>query len=273
MINKTGFWDERRGVIRTRKGGWNIGYGVMDHGYSLLDELLGHISFFQLMILHVTGKIPERRLADWLEASYMCLSWPDSRIWCNQIGSLAGSAGISPSAGVCAGSLAADSRLYGVGTLVKATRFINKALSYVNSGSSTESFIETQCWQNGKLIIPGYARPIARGDERVIAIQVVERNLGYCEGPHLSLAYQISDYLCKKYNEGINFAGYVVAFLSDQNFNENEIERIFSLWVNGGLYACYSEAADQPGNAFMPLRCDDILYHGAEERSVPEEKL
>lgn len=272
-MNKTNFWDKRRGVIHTRKGGWNIGYGVTDHGYSLLDELLGHISFFQLMILHVTGKIPERRLADWLEAVYMCLSWPDSRIWCNQIGSLAGSAGASPAAGVCAGSLAADSRIYGVGTLVNATRLINKALSYVDNGSSVESFIETYCKPNGKLIIPGYVRPIARGDERVIAIQVVEKKLEYCAGQHLSLAYKINDYLSDKYNESINLAGYVAAFLADQNFNENEIERVFSLCVNGGLYACYSEAADQPGNAFMPLRCDDILYDGAEERSVPEEKL
>lgn len=269
-MNKTDFWDKRRGLIRTRKGGWNIGHGVEDHGYSLLDELLGNISFFQLMILHITGKLPERRLADWLEAAYMCLSWPDSRIWCNQISALAGSASTSPSAGACAGSLAADSRIYGVGTLINATRFIKRALRYVQTNSNVSSFIEEQCWQNEKLIIPGYARPIAKGDERVMAIQAIEEKLGYSPGPHLSLAYQINDYLYDKYNESLNFAGYVVAFLSDQHFSETEIERIFGLWVQGGLYACYSETADQAGNGFLPLRCDDIIYNGIVERIVPE---
>ncbi|MEJ2200586.1 MAG: hypothetical protein P8X63_06185 [Desulfuromonadaceae bacterium] len=70
------FWDSRRGVIRSRKGGWKMGQGVFSHGFNLLEELVGEHSYFQVMLLHATGRMPERRFADWLEAAFICLSWP-----------------------------------------------------------------------------------------------------------------------------------------------------------------------------------------------------
>ena len=91
-MNDTTFWDQRRNRIRTRKGGWRIGGGISVHGYSLLEDLVGRRSFFEVLYLEVAGKLPDPRLARWLEASFLCLAFPDPRIWCNQIGALAGSA-------------------------------------------------------------------------------------------------------------------------------------------------------------------------------------
>jgi citrate synthase len=271
MMDKTNqIWDMYNGVFRTKKGGWTITNGIITHGYSLLDDLLGKISFFQLLILHVTGKLPERRLADWLEAAYMCLSWPDPRIWCNFIGSLGGSARVSPVSAICAGTLAADSRIYGVGTLKICTKFIVSALTKYDEYESAEGYIEKHCNKGGKLITPGFARPLAKGDERVEAIQNVVAALHFEDGPHLKLAYEISNYLVAQYDESLNFAGYVSAFLADQGFSPDEVERVFSLWVNGGVHACYSEASENVPDSFLPLRCDDILYAGVEERRVPD---
>ncbi len=267
----TDFWDARRGVIRTCKGGrWVIGKGVTSHGYSLLDELVGHASFFQVLIMHVTGSLPERRLADWLEAAFLCLSWPDPRMWPNQIGSLGGAMKSSPITAVCAGTLASDSRIYGPGTAVDAVLFITAALEARNNGQTIRELINAQQIKSkGKLRAPGYVRPFAKGDERVKHMQRVADELGYPIGAHLALAYEIQDYLFAHYGESMNLAGYMAGFLSDQGLTAKECYRVSALCVNAGVHACYAEAADRPPESFLPLRCDDIEYIGKEEREIP----
>lgn len=127
--NDTSFWDSRRGFIHTKKGGWVINEAIHNHGYSMLDDLVGTASFFQVLFLNVTGRLPKRKLTDWLEAYFICLSWPDPRIWCNQAGSLAGTMQTSPLAAVGAGILASDSIMYGPRTTMEATKFITTALT------------------------------------------------------------------------------------------------------------------------------------------------
>jgi citrate synthase len=269
-IGKREFWERHRGVIRTSKGGWRLGECVTSHGYSLLENLIDDASFFQVMVLNAIGRLPEARLAKWLEATFICMSWPDPRIWCNHIGSLGGTTKSSPVAAVCAGILASDSRMYGPGTALAATEFITEALEKKNAGYPLDKILEGKNFKPGKKVnIPGFARPIAKGDERVIAMQRVSGTLGFRDGPHLTLAYEIQDFLFEHCGEGLNLAGYMVAFLSDQGLQAKEIYRINSLCVNGGIHACYAEAADRPPESFLPLRCDDIEYTGKEEREIP----
>ncbi len=268
------FWDERRGIIRTQKGGWVPGKGATSHGYIILDELLGNASFFQILILNVTGRLPERRLAEWLEAAFICMSWPDPRFWCNYIGTLGGATRASPLAAICAGTLASDSRIYGPGTAVDALSFIMEAFEKRQNGWSVRQIVEERCSASGKLNMPGYIRPLAKGDERVAAMQRVADSLDLEVGPHLQLAYEIEAYLYSEYGEGLNMAGYLAGFFLDhdlagQKMSVNEIHRMCSLLVNAGVHACYTEAADRPPESFLPLRCDDIEYKGEAERPVP----
>ncbi|MEW5786998.1 MAG: hypothetical protein AB1899_04000 [Pseudomonadota bacterium] len=271
-MDDTACWDARRGIFHTRKGGWVIGEAVYNHGYSMMDDLVGHCSFFQVLLLNVTGRLPERRLADWLEATFICLSWPDPRIWCNQVGALAGSARTSPAAAVAAGCLAADSRLYGPGVLEAATAFIVAALDRQRAGWTAERIVADALARlpgQGRPVLVGYARPIATGDERVAAMARVAHELGYPDGPHLQLAWSIDAVLGRDHDEGINLAGYVAAFLSDQGYQGHEIARIYSAWVNSGVHACYAEARDRPADTFLPMRCDDVEYCGIPPRPLP----
>jgi citrate synthase len=269
----TGFWDRRRGLIRSRKGGWIIGEAVYNHGYSMMDELVGKVSFFQVWVLNTTGRLPERRLADWIEASFICLSWPDPRIWCNQVGTLAGCLRASPVAAVTAGALTSDSRLYGPGTALAATTFIRDAVAKKQAGTDAAEIVRRHLSSQGSFggrqpAIAGYARPIASGDERVSALERVSEELGFPIGEHLALAYQIEEVLIDTYGEGMNITGYIAAFLMDQGFSPDESYRLFALCVSAGVNACYAEAADQPPESFLPLRCDDIEYQGTPARSV-----
>jgi len=266
----TSFWDERRGLIHTNKGGWVIGEAVYNHGYSMMDDLVGKASFFQVLLLNVTGRMPERRLADWVEAVFICLSWPDARIWCNQMGSLAGTVRASSVAGVSAGILATDSSMYGVLPLLAGTRFIVDSLAKKKNGMTAEDIVAAQCRRRGtKPLIVGYARPVASGDERIGAMERVTDDLGFVVGEHLALAYEIAEVMMRRYDEGMNINGYVNAFLSDQGYSVQEIYRIFSALVFAGVQACYAEAADLPGESFFPLRCEDVDYQGPAHRPVP----
>ena len=270
-INNTDYWDQRRGKIISSKGGWKIGQGVFSHGYSMMDDFVGKTSYMQVVMLNATGRLPERNLADWLDAIFICLSWPDPRIWCNQIGALAGTTQTSVMAATCAGTLATDARAYGVRPLLDGLAFIQKAFQEFEAGTSVEEIVLSgNRVRKGKPEIMGYARPIAKGDERIPAMECVTKQLGFSIGKHLSLAYSIDEYLTCHYDEGMNINGYVSGFLSDQGITPEESYRIFSSLVASGVTACYVDTRDKIPNSFLPLRCDDIVYEGKSVRAVPE---
>lgn len=268
---KLDFWQKRRGQIYSRKGGWVLGQGTYSHSYSMLDDLVGKASFFQVLLLNVTGQLPDKRLTEWMESAFICLSWPDPRVWCNQVGALGGDARVLPSAAICAGIMASDSRMYGPGTVLDTTNFIAQATRLLQAGQSAADFIESQAKPRGKIMIPGFIRPIASGDERVAAMQRVAKDLGFEDGSHLAAAYQIQEYLSETYGESLNLAGYLSAFLLDQGMDPYQGYIVFSLCVNGGIHACYQESLGNPPGSFLPLQCEDINYTGVKERSVPDD--
>jgi hypothetical protein len=263
-------WDERRGKIQSKKGGWIVGKGIFNHGYSMMDDLVGKVSYMQVMTLNATGRLPERPVADWLEAIHICLSWPDPRIWCNQIGALGGTMRASVVASTAAGVLAADAKTYGSKTVIQGVRFIKAALLDLKRGLSVDEIIRNECAKHrGKPNIMGYARPLAKGDERVAAMERVQQALGLASGEHLQLARQIELSLLKDFDESMNIGGYISAFLSDLSYTDEEIYRIFAVVVNSGVTACYVDTKDKVPDSFLPLRCTDIEYTGKLARGVP----
>lgn len=267
----TRFWDERRGIVRSRNGGWRVGAGVFCHGYNLMEELVGKVSYAQLLVLNATGRLPERAFGDWLEAALMCMSYPDPRIWCNQIGALAGSLRSSPIAATAAGIQASFSRIYGAGVLLEGGRFIRRALERSKSGLSIPEILAKEAaLPGGKPILIGYARPVAKGDERIEALERVAGDRGFNRGEHLRLADRIDRHLQEHYDEGINFGGYAAAFFADQGYTPEESEQIVATLVASGVTACYVDAAGRPPESFLPMRCDDIDYQGKPPRPVPE---
>lgn len=265
--NDTSLWDRLRGVIRSRIGGWRIGQDVMIHGRGLLGDLLGEVSYFQLLVLNITGRLPERRIADWIEGTFMCLSWPDARIWCNQIATFSGTLRSSPVAAVSAGLLASESRLYGPGTVIAATEFIVAARSSQQGGMSPAEVIEDFRRRHKTRAIPGFGRPVAKGDERVVAMKRLAKRLGFEVGPHLALADAVQSELMKEAGEAMNLAGYIMAFLSDLGYSSAEIHALYAVCVEGGLLACYREAVTAAPDAFMPMRVDDVHYRGPSPRA------
>ena len=271
MTSKDSLWDRQRGVIRSRKGGWMIGKGVYYGHYSLLDDLVGRVSYFQTLLLAVLDELPERRIADWVEAMCQCMSYPDSRLWCNQIGSLSGAAHTSAVAGVTAGILASDSRMYGPGSVVKDVYdFLQQGLLQKNNKASLSQILRGYARRQGKrFIISGFGRPLATGDERIAVMEQVRAELGLEAGPYLKLAYDVESYLMKTQGESLNLTGYGVAVMMDIGWTRLQIQRVYAIAATSGVAACYSEAYDNPPESFLPLRCEDIEYRGHAPRPVP----
>jgi citrate synthase len=274
MLSKTKTQDiealnNKRKKIFSTTGGWRPGKGVYSHGYSMLEELVGTHSYFQILILNATGKLVERPLANWIEAIYGCLSWPDSRIWCNQVGAFGGEAKTTVLSGTVMGILAADSRMYGIYPIQEGANFIQKARENFSLGLTVKEIINEVIKKNrGKPNMMGYMRPIAKGDERIEAMEKITKNLGFEIGPHLKLAYKIEKELQKRFDEGMNINGYVAAFLSDQGFSAKEMYQLFSTTVMSGVTACFLEQEKKEPDSFLPLRCDDIRYTGKEYRPI-----
>jgi citrate synthase len=268
----TDIWDRNRGVIRSSKGGWIAGKGVFSHGYDMMLDLVGRVSYMQVIILNATGRLPSEKIAKWCEAAFICLSWPDPRIWCNHIGALAGSSRCSPVSATAAGSLASDSLAYGPRTLAEGLAFIQSARKKQLQGYSAKDIVRAECRIKGKTpTIIGYARPIAKGDERVDALERTVRELGFTIGPHLSLAYEIENYMLEQYDESMNMSGFGSGFLADLDFNftPKEVYRVGSCLISSGVTACYCDTDDKAAHTFLPMYCDDIDYQGKENRTVP----
>lgn len=262
-------WDSYRGKIRSRKGGWKLGQGVVSHGMDLLTDIVGHYSYMQLVVLNATGRMPPRNVADWIEAAHMCLSYPDPRIWCNRIGALGGTNRTSVVAATCYGVLASDALSYGIRPLVAGVEFIKKIKAKVDSAENLHDVLIKEIKSiGGKPSLMGYARPIAKGDERVPALDRVANNLGFVRGSHLTIAFQIDSFLFERYEETININGYVSAFLSDCGYSSAEIYRIFSVQVFSGVTACFTDTEERAPGSFSPLRVEDIDYTGPNPRTV-----
>ena len=266
----TAVWDKNRNTIYSSKGGWVIGEGVYSHGYDMMEELVGHKTYMQVVILNATGRLVSREMAEWMDAANICLSWPDPRIWCNQIGALGGTVRSSVVASTVSGVMAADSRAYGSKPLLEGVKFIQHARKEYVKGKSVEAIVQEECDRHaGKPHIMGFARPIAKGDERIPAMERVASKLGFIVGEHLAMAYEIEKVLMRDFDEGMNINGYGSAFMADQGFSADEVYRIFLNTVTSGVTACYVDTANKPVDTFLPLRCDDIVYEGKEHRSVP----
>jgi len=263
------YWQHRNQTILNKIGHWKGGEDVTIEGHSLMNDLMGKTSYMQLHILNATGKLVERNIADWIEVCFMGLSYPDSRIWCNQISAYAGDTDSSVVAAAATSILAADSRGYGGSKARKISmNFIQDAYSKYQSGSTIKDIVKTAKFTNKKPIIVGFARPVNRDDERLKPFAEIQKKLQIPQGHHLIFAIQLSEYLKKEYNLSINCGGYASAFLLDQGFTPDEGYQINAFAVISGAIASFRNQNEQPSNSFLPAKCEDINYQGVQIREI-----
>ena len=268
-MDNTDYWDKRNCTIFSTVGHWQGGEDVTIENHSLMNDLMGKKTLMQVNILNATGRLVDKKIADWIEICFMGLSYPDSRIWCNQIAALAADTRASVVAAASVAILAADSRGYGGSKARKISMsFQENAYTQFNQGKPLDDIIQQAPIKKGKPIIVGFARPIDREDERLKPFERIQNELKIPIGPHLKFAFQLSDHLNQHFNLSINCGGYASAFLLDQGFSPDEGYKINAFSVISGAIACYRNTETQPPNSFLPSKCEDIDYIGVQKRTV-----
>lgn len=261
--------DRRRRHIRTAIGKWFGGRDTRVRGRWLLGDLLQEISITQLKVLNITGRLIEPQLATWLEKTVFFTSYPDHRIWCNQLGALAGNGAASPVAAVAAGVLAADSRAYGSLAQYLTVKVLEELYRRYCAGESFAELVAGFPVRNGVPSISGFARPVKIADERLEPMRQFTRELGLADGPYLSFTESLAEHLRLHHQADMNAAAYACAVLMDQGFNATEVYRIRTMDVASGVLACYGDLYGSTAQAFLPQRCTDVHYDGVSPRALP----
>ena len=270
-MNNTNYWDQRNNRIFSKVGHWQGGVDVTIEGHSLMNELMQHSSFMQVVILNATGKLIARAVANWIEINFMGLSYPDSRIWCNQVSAYVADTHSTVVAAASAAILSTDSRAYGGSqTSYACMTFLQSAYRQYLHGTSFDDIIATTKKNHGKPMIVGFARPIDRDDERLQPYELMQQRLGIPEGKYLRFAKELSNHLDQHYGLTINSGGYASAFLLDQDFSPDDGYNIKAFAVVSGAIACHRNMAGQPSNSFLPMKCSDIEYTGVAIRAIGE---
>ena len=264
----TTFWDERRRHIRTRIGQWLGGRDVLVRGQWMLRDLLQELNVTQLAVLNITGRVIDRRLATWLEKTVFFTSYPDHRIWCNQLGALAGNGNTSPVAATAAGILAADSKAYGSKVQYLTVLSLTELQADHAAGMSMAGLVARFPLRNGIPSISGFARPVKVADERLDPMRRFSAELGFTPGPYVEFVEALADHLRVHHQADMNAAAYACAFLMDQGFSAMEVYRIRTADVLSGVLACYGDLYDSPANAFLPQTCTDVQYEGVAPRAL-----
>ncbi len=267
-MSDTSYWDSYRNRIRSKAGGFTLNGDVTLRGEDLIKYIEDH-SYFQVLILAVTGRHVSKNIADWVEVLFSCLSYPDARIWCNNIAALGGDSKCSIVGATAAGILAADSSLYGSRPILGSMAFLETAYKDHQTGLSAKEIVEQHLASNkGRFSIVGFSRPLATGDERVELLRSKARALSMLKGPHEELAMAIHSYASQQYGESINMNGFIAAVSLDQQFTAKEVYQLSAAAVLSGVEACFVDYEERPIGTFLPQRCDDVEYIGPAKRSL-----
>lgn len=262
--------DGHRNRIISSKGVWKSGTHVTLEGRDLLNDLVMNESYFHILYLSVTGRRASTHLSRLLEASFGCMSYPDPRIWCNQIAALMGNDRTDPISALSSALLASNSLMYGPGTAENGVKFIQNARSMSAAERTVPEIIE---FFGNKEFFPGYSRPINlhnKRDERVDSLMQLEKEAGVQPGPHLHLALKIEAHLLLTMDIGMNYLGYVSAAILDHDplFTGREAYALFAPCIKAGAISCYCDALEKGPHEFLPLHCEDVVYTGPASRSV-----
>jgi len=263
---------------QTAAGNWFPGERIVLHGVDVLATMTGK-SWMEVILLAITGNIPERRTAEFLDAVLtLSGSIPDPRLWNNRIAALAGATRSTPALGMSAGMAASDAIIFGFQPMMGAHNLLTEVAGQLESGDLLENIIKARLErdqpgrpgagkQRSLAIFPGYGRPVATGDERIPAIMRLLRDYGHDQGRMVTLAFRLEASLQQQgLPLRLNTGGLIAAICADQGMTALQLYYYVSHCFYVSLAACNADALKHDIGSFFPLRCRQIEYEGVAER-------
>jgi hypothetical protein len=236
---------------------------VVFRGKDLFTEL-ADLPWMGLLLYGITGRIMDEKQIRLFEGIWsLCTSYPDPRLWNNRVAALAGTARSTGALGVSAATAITEAKIYGGQPIIAAFKFIKKAKT--TSRTSLTKLVREELTKNR--LIPGFGRPLAGQDERIVPLMNLAKQLGFHNGPHTKLVFEIERILLAgRWRQNMNIAGLAAALALDQGLDAHEYTSYLVLAFSAGMVPCYLDATQKPEGSFFPLRCDRISYEGPEPR-------
>lgn len=249
----------------TSMGALFPGERVVLRGKDLFKAFAGKRSM-ELLLYGITGRaFNESEVLMFEQIWVLCSNYPEPRIWSNRVAALTATGKSTASLGVAAGMAVSEATIYGIPPTVNALRLLKKSRVLIDQGQELKDIILSELKE--KRVLGGYGRPIVRGDERIKPLMAQIKELGFSEGRHIKLAFEIEEILVKsRFRMSMNIAAPAAALAADFGLSDREFEAWLTLAYSEGFVFCYIDAAEKREGAFFPFRCQRLAYEGVKTR-------
>ena len=247
---------ESENNLVTEMGAWFPGERVVFRGKDLHHDL-ADMSWMELYLYGITGRTFSEARIRVFNSIWVFTSYPDPRLWNNRVVGLAASARSTGILGLAAGIAISEASIYGARPEVQAHEFLLKAAAAGGEGIDVEQYVLSAL--KSRRGLPGFGRPIVRGDERLGPFLRCLSEAGARDGVYVTLAFLIDEILSRnKYPYSLNYAGLTAAVAADFGLTGFEYYLFCSLAFVGGMLPILKERSQTSEGAFIPIRCSDI---------------
>ncbi|CAN5487523.1 hypothetical protein BH11PSE11_BH11PSE11_39170 [soil metagenome] len=254
---------EHAGVLRTQVGACWPGTRAVFRGQDLHKDLHG-VDWMELFVFGITGRRYEPNEVRLMHAIWVVTSYPDTRLWSNRVGALAGNSRSSPVLGLAAAIAITEAEVFGGGPGIRAVDFFRRAGQAVKSGRDIRDVVETELESRW---IYGYGRPLNSTDERLPSLMAHVREQGFDKGHHYQLAFAIEKILVeRKPFLKMNYAAVTAALAADLGFTPRQYQLFNILKTLAGMPPCIVEGTQKPEGTLFPTPCSGISYEGVAQR-------
>lgn len=248
----------------SRMGGWFPGERVVFRGCDLHRDLKD-LSWMELYVFGITGRRFTPVEIRILNAIWVYTSFPDPRLWNNRVAALAGTARSTGALGIGAAVAVSEASIYGRRPDIRAIDFLLRAKRQRDGGEAVRAIVEDELQRYRG--IPGYGRPITRGDERIPHMLALLRETGGEQGAYVQLALAVERELAAgRWRMQMNIAALYAALALEIGLTPREYYLFMIPCFVAGMLPCTVEAEKKTEGAFFPLRCARIAYEGAPRR-------
>jgi len=230
---------------------------IVTRGY-FQEDLIGNVSFADVVFLLLKGDLPSRKESRMLNA--ILVSFCDHGVTppSTQIARLAASTGSPIHASLAAGLLAFGKEH--AGAIQDCMKLLQDAMKTGGEISQLARELVDEYLERGEKI-PGFGHRYHSRDPR--AVRILELAEKYkCRGGHVQLALEMEKRLNRLKNVNMNIDGANAAILSDLGFHWGVGTGIFMIGRLPGLIAHIDEEKRQEKPFRKTLKLEEIEYHG-----------
>jgi len=260
------FLANNAGRLKTAVGVCYPGSHAIFRGHDLHADLRD-MDWVELYVFGITGRRFSKPQVRLLHAIWVYTSYPDARLWNNRVAALTTSARSSSNLGMAAAIAVSEATVYGGRAGLQSMQFLMRAKAALDAGAELRTHVQTELQERR---IYGYGRPINSTDERIPWMMALVKELGFDQGPHLKLAFEVEKVLLPLYPKlRMNYAALHAALIADLGLSLREYQLLRVPTFMAGMVPCAVEAAEKPQGAMFPTPCSEVAYEGAGKRAWP----